>query len=420
MLSPARASPDVSQNEELLRTAKSLRLRFADDEPVNIDASLSQQTNDTRKHKTVLFAPFRASYGNAAVPKPRDNDNQGHPGYSGLDHMKQHSYVKAPADLFPQDDVSQNRKGHNNFDHTKERPDGFSPYARNAVDKNSGYIQQPIRKNDTYNGAHVMSDLNHMTIGRKYRQERGYPQDYRSPQPQQPYYPSPRPYTHAQQYHADPLPPDVNRPQQHAVRRSRSRSRSPSSEPPVVTELEERYHKLRLALHSKAMDGFEKVEKELTDEVTASVSAIFDPVAQLDQKFRQILLPLSDGETQLNIVSTQDNGEDSQRSQTVQISTLAMEFEKEAAQAEIELIGKELLAMPSYGEDSGLSEEGRRGKGTKGMKSKLDGLLDELSEDLDRTSSEVVEDMSKYEKKFCEKANSETGKIMAAFLGGKL
>lgn len=327
MLSPARVSPDTSQNEELLRTAKSLRLRFADDEPVRIDAPLSQQTNDTKKHKTVTFAPFRASYGNPGTSKTRDTANKSHPGYCGLDCMKQHSHVKVPTDSFAQDAASQDCNGYNNLNHINQRPDGVSPYARSAVDNNAGYIQQSTRKNGSYHGAHMMGDLNHVGIERQYRQERGYPQDYRSPQPQQPYYPSPQPYSHAQPYHAGPLPPGVNLQLPHTARRSRSRSRSPSPEPAVVTELEERYHKLRLALHSKAVDGFEKVEKELNDEVAASVSAIFDPVAQLDQKFRQILVPLSDGETQLNIVSTQENGEDSQRSQTVQISSLAMDFE---------------------------------------------------------------------------------------------
>ncbi|KAK7965260.1 hypothetical protein PG996_000385 [Apiospora saccharicola] len=425
MLSPTRANPDVSQNEELLRTAKSLRLRFADDEPVSIDASLSQQASDTKKPKTVVpFAPFRASYGNLALPKARDTTNQGHPGYSGLDHTKQHPYVKARADSFARDAVNKVHKGYNSFDYIKERPDGFSPFARNALVQNTGYTQEPTRKNGSYNGSHSMSDPNHIGIERQYREERSYTQDYRSPQPQQSYYPSPRPYSHGQQYPADPLLPNTKPQQPPAARpsRLRSRSRSPSPEPPVVTELEERYHKLRLALHSKAVDGFEEVEKKLTDEVVTSVNAIFDPVAQLDRKLRQVLAPLSDGEAQLSIVSTQDNGQDTQRSQTVQINNMVMEFESilANAQAEIELIGKELLAKPSCSEDSGSSEEGRRGKGTKGMKSKLDGLLAELKEDLECMSSDAVEEMSRYEKKFCEKVNSETGKIMAAFFAGKL
>lgn len=338
MLSPTRASPDTSQNEELLRTAKSLRLRFADDKPVSIDAPLSQQSqqaSDTKKHTTIPFAPFRASYGNLAGIKSRGTGNQGHPGYSGLDHMKQNPYEKAPSDSFARDAVSQEYKGYNNnFDYTKQRRDGFSPYARNAVSNNTGHVQER-RKNGSYNGAHSMSDLNHMGIEQQYRQERGYPQDYRSSQPQQSYYSSPQPYVRAQQYHADPRQPHANPQQPHGARRSRSRS--PSPEPPVVAELEERYHKLRLALHSKAVDGFEKVEKELTDEVAASVNAIFDPVAQLDQKFRQVLAPLSDGEAQLNIVSTQENGEDSQRCQTVQISGLVNDFERVLANGKNEL-----------------------------------------------------------------------------------
>ncbi|KAK8055413.1 hypothetical protein PG993_000640 [Apiospora rasikravindrae] len=391
MLSPTRGSPGASQNEELLRTAKSLRLRFADDEPINIDASLSRRTNDTKKHKTIEFAPFRASHGNLLPgPKIRDAAIKGYQEYSDL------NYTKESSDAFARNAVHQSHAGFNDLDYVRDPTGGFSPYTGGAVNKNTGYFQELARKNAGYNGARIDNAPSHIGGERQHRQERGYPQEYRSPQPQQPYYRSPEPYPPDQRYHIDQRPPNNNQQQSNIARRSRSRSPSPES--PVVSELEERYHKLRLALHSKAMNGLEKVEKELTDEVTASINAIFDPVAQLDQKFRQVLLPLSDGETQLSIVSTQDNGEDSQRSHTIQISALVMDFEREAAQVEIELIGKELLAKPPYGEDSGSSKDGRRNKGTIGMKSKLDGLLAEFSEDLECMSSDVVEEMSKYEK----------------------
>ncbi|KAK8050523.1 hypothetical protein PG994_012253 [Apiospora phragmitis] len=346
MLSPTRASPNASQDEELLRTAKSLRRRFAEAEPVNIDTSPSQRASATKQHKTIAFAPFRASHSNLPGPKMRDA-------------------------------VKQDLQDYSVFDYTKEHTGGFASYARSAVPQNTGYIEELLRKNGSYNGAHIRNEPSPVGIERQYRHERGYPQVYHTPQPQQPYYRSPQSYSHAQRHLVDPR--QLNASQQQSYSACRSRSRSPSPESPVVTELEERYHKLRLALHSKAMNGLEKVEKDLVGEVTTSINACINPVAQLDQQFCQ-----------------------------------------EAAQAEIELIGKELLARPPYGEVPGSSKEGRRDKGTNGMKSRLDGLLAEFSKDLECMSRDVVEEMSKYEKKLCEKVDSELGKIMGAFLAGFL
>ncbi|KAK8088088.1 hypothetical protein PG997_003049 [Apiospora hydei] len=422
MLSPTRDSPDASQNEELLRTAKSLRHRFADDEPIDIDPSLSRRAvSDTKKHKTIEFAPFRASHGNLLPgPKMRDAAVKGYQDFSDLD------YTKGPTDGFVRNAVHQSHTGFNDFDYVRAPTDGFSPYTGGAVSNNTGYFQELAGKNDGYNGARIRSAPNHMGFEQQYRQERGYPQDYRPPQPQQPFYRSPEPYRPDERHHVDLRQPNENPRQSYTTRRSRSRSPSPES--PLVSELEERYHKLRLALHSKAMNGLEKIEKELTDEVTVSINAIFDPVTQLDQKFRQILVPLSEGETQLSIVSTQDNGEDSQRSHTVQINTLVEDFETEVAQAEIERIGKELLVKSPCDEDSGSPKDGRRNKGTIGMKSKLDGLLAEFNEELECMSRDVVDDMSKYEKVCDPRArtgwftslNGETGKVMSMFLAGNL
>ena len=166
-----------------------------------------------------------------------------------------------------------------------------------------------------------MSDPSNVGIERQHRQERGYPRDYRSPQLQ-------HPCSEPRQYYDSPR-------ESHSSHRPRSPPSSPES--PVATELEKQYGDLRLALHSKTMNGLEKVERELNEEVTASISAIFDPVAQLDQQYRQVLRPLSDGETQLSIVSTQENGEDSQRSQTVQIRTLTTDFERVLANGKADL-----------------------------------------------------------------------------------
>ncbi|KAK6841454.1 hypothetical protein PG990_006544 [Apiospora arundinis] len=375
MLSPTRASLNASQKDELLRTDKSLRLRFGEDKPANIDVSPSKLASDAKKHNTITFAPFRVSNGN--FPGPRDVVNQGHKSYSDA------------------------------FFKSAESNGGFVSRMtmRGADSRNKSYIQELFKKKDSYNGSRVRDDSKGMNIERQYREERGYPQDYRSPQLRH------HPYADRRQSYDSP---------QESHSTHRPGSPPPSPESPVVTELEKRYGNLRLALHSKVMDGLEKVEKELTDQVTASISTIFDPVAQLDQQYRQVLFPISDGETQLSIVSTQDNGKDSQRSQTVRISTLATDFERETAQVEIELIGKELLPKPLDREGPASSNEARRGKGTIGMKSKLDGLLDELNEDLECMSSEVVDEMSKYEKKFGEKVNQETGKIMSSFFAGRL
>ena len=61
-------------------------------------------------------------------------------------------------------------------------------------------------------------------------------------------------------------------------------------------------------------------------------------------------------------------------------------------------MGKALLEKPPGREDSASSADGRRGKDTNGMKSILDDLLGEFSDDLECTSNEVLEDMRKYEK----------------------
>ncbi|KAK7951282.1 uncharacterized protein PG986_007010 [Apiospora aurea] len=261
----------------------------------------------------------------------RDAAVKGHQDFSDL------GYTKGPTNGFVRNAVHQSHTGFNDFDCVRAPTDGFSPYTGGPVSNNTGYFQELAGKNDGYNGARIRNAPNHMGFEQKYRQERGYPQVYRPPQPQQPFYRPPEPYRPDERHHVDIRQPNGNLRQSYTT--CRSRSRSPSPESPVVSELEERYHKLRLALHSKAMDGLEKVEQELTDEVTASTKAILDPVAQLDQKIRQILAPLSEGETQLSIVSTQYNGEDSQRSHTVQISTLVEDFETVIAKGKVELSG---------------------------------------------------------------------------------
>ncbi|KAK8095904.1 hypothetical protein PG999_013926 [Apiospora kogelbergensis] len=374
MLSPNRVGLDASQKDELLRTDKSLRQRFGDVDPIKNDTSPSKLASDAKKHKkSVTFAPFRVSLGNLTGPKPQDAANQVHKGYT-------------------------------EFDNKKVPTDGFAPYMRGAVNNTTSYMQRLVRNSDSYNGGCIRDTPNNMGIGQLYRQERGYLQDYHSPQLQ-------RPYADPRQFYDSPH-------ESYSTHRPRSPPSSPES--PVVTELEKRYGNLRLALHSKVMNGLENVEKELNDEVAASINALFDPIAQLDQHYRRVLLPLSDGETQLSIVSTQENEEDSQRSQNVQISTLATDFEKEEAQAEIELMGKALLEKPPGREDSASSADGRRGKDTNGMKSILDDLLGEFSDDLECTSNEVLEDMRKYEKELREKLNKELGKITGAWFSGTL
>ncbi|KAI5860305.1 hypothetical protein GGS23DRAFT_599674 [Durotheca rogersii] len=218
--------------------------------------------------------------------------------------------------------------------------------------------------------------------------------------------------------------------------RRQRRSPSPDRESPLAAELDARYAHLRATLRSAAHAGLAEAEAELSAGVDASVRASRERAAALESQVARLLTPLRD----LSVDYTATGADGRQRTAAVAIRSAVAAFEAElssarddldrlwaerdAAQAEIEALGREVLQghPPQL---ASLRKGDRQGEGTgdgeKGKEKEESGeraiVQAELGAELDRAGDEAIEEMALYEDKFLKEIENEGGNILRFVLG---
>ncbi|KAI8957260.1 hypothetical protein F5Y11DRAFT_364034 [Daldinia sp. FL1419] len=222
----------------------------------------------------------------------------------------------------------------------------------------------------------------------------------------------PSPKKHRKAYYSiAPLPDKYRRPRidkdnpalSHTYNRRQRLSPSPSPDPPLVSEIGERYATLRATLHSAAISGLEEVETELVAQSDASIRANRKNLVAVEAQLNKLISPLQD--LTVDYTATGEDG----RERTA----------AEETQVEIKGLGEETLSRKG----SDPADEEIRLSGT----SVVSGISPSASDshvaalaafgsDLDRADKDVVEEMITYEEKFLKEIEQEAGNILHSFL----
>ncbi|KAL7623163.1 hypothetical protein AAE478_006844 [Parahypoxylon ruwenzoriense] len=182
-------------------------------------------------------------------------------------------------------------------------------------------------------------------------------------------------------------------------------STSPDPESPLVTEIDERYARLRATLHSASLAGLEEAESELTARTDDNVRTNRQKLATLEGQMERLLAPLQN----LTVDYTATGEDGRQRTAAVAIRDAA------EALAEIEALGNEVLYLQSLQSRKG-SRPGGGSDAIEAQRRRLDDereevdlvaietkgisadVATEFDEDLDEVSKDVAEEMEMYEK----------------------
>ncbi|KAI0594638.1 hypothetical protein F4775DRAFT_422763 [Biscogniauxia sp. FL1348] len=111
-------------------------------------------------------------------------------------------------------------------------------------------------------------------------------------------------------------------------------SPSPGPEPPIISELTERYTELRTALHSSIVARLEEAQEELTTQAADSIKARQVALAQLEARSNQLHAPLRTAKIDYEAV-----GEDGQKRRTtvaIEDAVRALGQKLESATAELD------------------------------------------------------------------------------------
>ncbi|KAI1390011.1 uncharacterized protein F4822DRAFT_220837 [Hypoxylon trugodes] len=213
-------------------------------------------------------------------------------------------------------------------------------------------------------------------------------------------------------------------------------SRSPEPDPPLVTELDERYTHLRATLHSAAHSLLETAETNLVTQSESSIRANRQKAATLETQLnRRLTTPLID--LTVDYAATGPDGR--ARTAAVAIRGAVSAFEESLASASDDLdqlwtewaeaqaeIDELLLLSDSEssgsGSRKGLSPSSLRTSNgdsvTKGISASSSHaeVLGAFKSDLDSASKDVVEEMMTYEEKFLKEIEKEAGNILHSFL----
>ncbi|KAI1850621.1 hypothetical protein JX265_004331 [Neoarthrinium moseri] len=190
------------------------------------------------------------------------------------------------------------------------------------------------------------------------------------------------------------------------VRRRHQRSSSPDP-PPVIHDLQRDYSKLRIALHSNAMNQLEAVQTELTTEVVAEIKTNQLAIARLSASYGELVSPVR--EAKANHIVLSPGGRE--RSEVVDMSVA------ETAHLEIEGIRKELVGpLPHVDRPGETTEVDGPAEALKLLDQEHSAAVDELSEDMEALQAERVGEYKRYEKEFLRRIEHEARKIVNPFL----
>ncbi|KAK6951270.1 hypothetical protein Daesc_007801 [Daldinia eschscholtzii] len=176
-----------------------------------------------------------------------------------------------------------------------------------------------------------------------------------------------------------------------------SPSPDPDLDPPLVSELGERYANLRATVHSAAIAGLEEAEAEIIAQSEAKIHANRQKLATLEAQLNKLISPLQN----LTVDYTATGEDGRERTAAVAIRDAIFSFRaKLKAAVEIDDLGEETLSRKG---SEGATDEARpTGVSTvSGISPSTSAshaeVLAGFGMGLDRASKDVVEEMIRYE-----------------------
>ncbi|KAI0024137.1 hypothetical protein F4780DRAFT_775970 [Xylariomycetidae sp. FL0641] len=189
------------------------------------------------------------------------------------------------------------------------------------------------------------------------------------------------------------------------------RSPSPEPEPQAIVGMREHYAKVRDALHTTTVMDLEATQASLTKQAVGDINANIVSAHQLGDTAAHMHRGILGARVE---VPSQPGDHDNGGESLVKISEVLGELERRIEQTTKDLASAVVGSI--RGETTETAARRTNGISSGSPSGPYEKALAEFAAELGHASSEVVEDMGKYEKKFLQRIQNEAGELIKSFL----